>query len=385
MTYIPNLNDPRIRRRFNDAFGFTKACLNGRNPRRWHGKVIDKHFGRQDTDIGALLRTALLICSSHSYQFGTANSFCKEYIQNSTGAALIRAVLKGILTDGAELIELIKQIPSSFTRPSRPTEHIGFDIDVKSDKDTEEDIIYDEEVCYQWAKREFSAEILAGTFEYNFKSNRHWNPIQNVKNSIRSRLFAECGFKINLDASTAAPCLIMQDAQRHGHDEYMFGISDYINNKQEYRQYVSDLLGLDAKKTKMLINSLFCGARLGANKHFVLYGFIFDYDKEKIELAKNDERLKLLRSDISNCWKAISPSMMRISENGRLKPLSSKQKWSRYFQLECTMMNAVRDYAKMTGNTIFTEHDGFKAKNEVNGEELEQFVLDKTGFRITFE
>lgn len=381
--YIPNLNDKRVKQKFKDAFAFTKACLNGRTPRRWAKVALDKHYGQSQLPLSRLLRRTMLICTSDAYRFG-ANGFAKEYIQNSAGASLVRAVLKGSITSGAEFVELVQQLPQTFIEAVRDNEAEFID-DVVDANDTQEDLIYDEEVVYQWAQREYKNEILAGDFKYNTKSHRQWNSIQNIKTSIRSKLFAECGYANDYDMRACAPTLIMQHAQQNGHEEYCFGISDYINNKDEYRAYVSDLLNLNKKKTKIFINSLFCGARIGANKHFILYGFIFDYDKSKVEIAKNDPKLKALREDISTCWQHIAGSMMRVVSNGKRKPISSKQKWNRYFELEAKVMACVSEYAKMTNNSIFLEHDGFRSKNPVNLNELHQFIFDKTNFNVVFE
>jgi hypothetical protein len=51
--------------------------------------------------------------------------------------------------------------------------------------------------------------------------------------------------------------------------------------------------------------------------------------------------------------------LVHINGKTRRKPMSSKQKWNIYFDLERTVLSCVREYLTDTNNKHFLEHDGW--------------------------
>ena len=89
MTYNPNFNDPRVKKRIRKAVGFVSATMDD-TPHAWPTRYIDKHLGSQSNDLSKWLREHLLVVDSHRYNnLGT----CKEYTINRLGVRYLLAVL----------------------------------------------------------------------------------------------------------------------------------------------------------------------------------------------------------------------------------------------------------------------------------------------------
>jgi hypothetical protein len=211
-----------------------------------------------------------------------------------------------------------------------------------------------------------------------------------VRTEFRQAVMAEAGYQWDYDIMASAPTLILQHAQHLGMDLWLEHLQNYISNRTEFRQYIARVGDITEKQAKTLINALFCGARLGANRDYALF-HLLDKNHSKVRRLKDDARLTGLRADIKTCWEYIEPSLARIEitspVTGRTRklPLSSKRKWVVYFGLERKVLNAVRDYLHLTDNPCFLEHDGWKTKNRVDVKQLVEFVRNTTGFSVQVE
>jgi hypothetical protein len=139
-------------------------------------------------------------------------------------------------------------------------------------------------------------------------------------------------------------------------------------------------------QVKVLINSLFCGARLGCNSQFAL-SQLFGGNRVTIELLKANPWLSRLRSEIKACWQQIEPTMTTkyVTETGRKIPLNSRAKWGRYFELERQVLNSVRSYLVATGNRHFLIHDGWTTEQPVDIHKLVEYIAADTGYYIGIE
>jgi hypothetical protein len=66
-------------------------------------------------------------------------------------------------------------------------------------------------------------------------------------------------------------------------------------------------------------------------------------------------------------------------------PISSRQKWGVYFDLERQVLNEIREFLLETNNRHFLEHDGWSCEQEVDQIALQQRIHERTGFRVEFE
>lgn len=366
MTYQPNFNDPRVINRIRHAYGFTRAVIS-EQPHRWSTRYIDRYFGQQQTALSKWLRRQLLIPTSHSYSQTTGQT--KEYKLNIKGANYVRDILLGL------------------DPQDQNQQENNFDFDWQHI----EKINYDYDVVLRFIRQEWHDELTNRNFVYKDKSHRLWHPLQNVRRQQRTQALADYDLCYQYDIECAAPTLIHQHAQRQEDpmDLYLFALRRYINSRQQVRQELAQALEVDIKTAKVIVNALFCGARIGLGQDFAI-SQLLDNDAAKIQYLKQDEFIQQLRADIKTCWLYIQQSMPRIGitdkrNKHRLLPISSKQKWQRYFDLERTCVNAIRNYLDQTQNRYFLEHDGWTCERQVEISELTDFVYNRTGFDLKFE
>jgi hypothetical protein len=55
MTYTPNFNDPRVKKKIKRALGFACSSLSETNPRGWARVELDRHFGTQNHNLSKWL------------------------------------------------------------------------------------------------------------------------------------------------------------------------------------------------------------------------------------------------------------------------------------------------------------------------------------------
>jgi hypothetical protein len=341
--YSPNFNDPRVQTRIKQALGFARAVMSETKPHAWSTRYIDKFFGSQRNDLSKYLRKHLLICTDEFYRYNSNENKCKEYLLNKTGFEFLSEALK---------INNIQLYPSVVEVAH--LDHLG--------------------------------ELTTGNFEYNDKSGRLWHPLQRYRKQYRTQILADSGYLYDYDIECCAPTLIHQYAQKLGMDLYLFALQRYLKERTQVRQELAEKLELDVDAIKEIINALFCGARVANNKDSDIYQ-ILNGDHARIEYLKQDPYITELRNDIKICWEYITPSMMRRrkTKTNRLIPITCREKWNVYFELERSVLNEIRSYLIDKNYRYFLMHDGWSCDKEIDENELRDFVRNQTGFDLKFE
>ena len=385
--YQPNFNDPRVRARIKQAYGFSKSAMNNTTEHHWATRIIDKHFGQQQTPISKYLRSILLTCTDNRYSMD--NGVTKAYTTNNTGMRYIRDMLMNNTSMSyAEYLDVAEH-----------SENVAVDVaehslsDKEDIKDNNSNLypsvydLFDMQVVSEWCKREYGEELATLTFNYDDKSGRLWHPIQSIRREYKKHILAEAGLKYQYDIECCAPTLILQHAQKCGMDEYLFAINQYLKNKTELRQQLAELADIPETTAKIIINALFCGARLGNNPEFALSRLLGN-DQSRIMALQQSDFINQLKADIKQCWTAIEPTMTLIyktnADTGKMRkvPLSSKHKWNRYFDLERSVLDSVIKYMSITDNKMFAEHDGWTSMSEIDVDALTDYVREHTGYAI---
>lgn len=362
--YKPNFNDPRILNRIRHAYGFTKAVMSIDESTNWSSRTIDKYYGQQQHKLSQYLRNTLLICTNNNYSKDTGKT--KEYKINPYGLNLIRNILLGI-----------EDKTTTALTPS--VSQVGPTIDHNSVQH-----LFDQQVVYQYCLREYGNELKSLDFTYDDKSHRLWNPIQNIKKIYKKPLLAEHGLIYHYDIDTCAPRLLYQYSTRCGNDIYMPNIQKYINDKIDMRNRLAMELETPIHVIKIIINALFCGARIGNSPEFAI-SQLLDNDRAKVTYLKEDTFIQDLRHEIKTCWQYIEPHTPIRYKNNKKLPMSSKQKWIVYFQLERLVLDSITKYLKQTNNKYFLEHDGFVTINQVNTDELIDHINMDIGYDVKFQ
>jgi ribose 5-phosphate isomerase RpiB len=365
MNYEPNYNDPRVINRIIHAIGFSLGVMSTTKPHPWSTRYIDKYFGNQSHDLSKFLREQLLICTSDRYNKDTGQ--CKEYLLNQQGIDYLRSKIN-LNKSSEDSMGSLKQHNNTHIITTPSVSQVPSEI-------------------RHFVKKEFSNELETGQFNYNEKSNRLWHNLQSLKSHYRRPIFAEYGYEYNYDIQTCAPTLIMQYSRQLGNDLWMPALQRYIDDKTKERERLSVDTGLDIKTVKVLINALFCGAKVGYGEYFQISELV-NHDRSIIEFLKQDQYITDLRNDIKTCWEYIIPEIprRRDAKTNRLKPISPKDKWHIYFKLECEVMTCIRKFISNNNQLkCFLEHDGWVCNQELDTISLNQYILEQTGFDVKLD
>jgi len=369
--YKPNLKDPRVIDRIKHAYGFTKAVMSEDKETNWSSRTIDKYFGQHQHELSKYLRNKLLICTSHRYDMN--NGKCKSYKINPYGLSFLREVLLGN-TDIVQMDSVDDN--NNFSTTLYPSvSQVGIQLDRK--------------LINNWCIREFGEELRTLNFNYKDKSNRLWHPIQNIKKENKKIILAEMGLGNHYDIEACAPNLIKQYAEHTGMDEPLTALNLYLSNKTDVRTRISEQLEVPESIAKIIINALFCGARIGNNRDFAI-SQLLDHDTARITWLKEDQYINQLRQDIKTCWEYIEPHLPKryiTTKNGikRKAPLTSKRKWNLYFEQERRVLNQIKTYLELTNNNCFLEHDGFVTQHEVDIIDLKNYIYNTTDYNLNFK
>ena len=360
MTYQPNFKDPRVVARARRAIGFVCGVMSTTKPQEWSSRYLDQYLGKSNNPLSRYLREKLVICVDDYYRYNTSErGICKKYLLNQKGLDYLRDNLK---------TSNIQTYPS----------------------------------VLQVAKEDHSAELDTGLFLYTDKSNRLWHPLQRYRKEMRTQILVDHGYHNHYDISTCAPTLIHQASQRIPElidtrgkwqqgpmDLYLFALRKYLNEKDQVRSEVAQSIDLPLAAVKEIINALFAGAVISRNKDSDIYQILLG-DISRIEWLRQDTYIQELVSDIKTCWEYLRPVMpLRTKKTSkgteRRLPVTSRQKWHLYFELERQVINSVRTYMEERNIKYFLIHDGWSCNREIDLDELNVYVRNMTGFDLQFD
>jgi hypothetical protein len=226
---------------------------------------------------------------------------------------------------------------------------------------------------------------------YNDKSNRLWHPLQNYRREYKKQILDDHGYCYHYDIECCAFNLIYQHSQRlpEPMDLYLPALTGYLANRDQIRQHLAGQAEIPEAVVKRLINALLAGAPLSTNPTHEICQML-QSDRARIEFFKQSEFIVQLRADIKICWDYIKPTLPRRSittQTGRQRmlPISSRQKWGLYFDLERQVLNQIRYYLNQNHNRHFLEHDGWSCSDEVNVTELTAHIKKTLGFNLNFQ
>lgn len=346
MSYQPNFRDPRVQTRARQALGFACGTMSADKPNAWSTRYIDKWFGQQQNKLSKYLREQLLIVTKDKFNKDTGE--CKEYILNSAGVEHISASLG---------------ISNNTTYPT----------------------------VLQVTQSAFASELQSGEFAYNDQSQRLWHPLQNFRREVKRDVLNSAGYQFHYDVECCAMTLIHQYSQQlpDPMDLYLEHVVAYLKDRKTIREQIAQAAEIPEQLVKRIINALLAGAQLSKNPTTQIYQML-EGDIARIEFLKQHEFLTQLRAEIKIMWDYIKPTMPRRSRtqaNGRERmiPISSRQKWGVYFDLERQVLNEVRAFLCERDIKHFLEHDGWSCDQEIDQLELQQRIHENTGFQVEFD
>lgn len=357
-SYSPNFHDPRVVARSRRALAFACGVMRDNQSRSWSSRFIDKYFGMSSRPLSRYLRDQLLICTNDHYRFHSDKNYCKEYRLNTLGADRLRQTLN---ITNHQLYHSVTEV----------------------------------------AQQHHQAELTTGNFAYDDKSHRLWHPLQRYRKSHRTQILADHGYLHDYDIQCCAPTLIHQHAQRIPEiivagqwrqgpmDVYLFALGRYLQDRAGVRTELAQQLELPVAAVKEIINALFAGAVISRHPDSDIWAILMG-DLARIEYLKQNEFVQELRQDIRTCWEYIRPVMQRrvrktARGTWRLLPLTARQKWNVYFELERVVMNSVRSYLDDRSIRYFLTHDGWTCDTPLEQHDVIAHIKNVTGFNIQLD
>lgn len=318
------------------ALIWAEQNLHPTKPRAWSCRQIEKHFGRRK--IGQWLRQHLLITTKANWHFENYSE-CKEYCLNLVGMDIVRKSI-GITTE-----KIQKQVM--------------------------------EQIADKYAE-----ELTTGEFIYSSKSNREYHGLQSIKEEYRTPILINAGYQYDYDLVCAAPNLLYQRALATGMKPLTI-IPQYIENRNELRQYLADQYGIEIKAVKQVLTGLFQGGYISKWRYSHTYK-ILNGNYNHIERLRNDSFVQALSIEIKQMWKHIIAEK-RINGEFTEKRVLGKHKAAIYRELEEEVMTQVKRYLNKNKIQFFGIHDGFQTKEVIDQCELEVYVRNNTRYQINLE
>ena len=326
--YQPNFNDPRVISRVQLALQFVEDFVSPHKANWLSTRAIDKAFGQGQLALSKWLRTELLIVADPHWNHLTGK--CKSYKRNQDGYQRLKAQING-------------PVP-------------------------------------QITPRQLS-ELSSGNFEYTEKSNRLWNPLQNLPKRIKRPLLAKNGYNYNYDICCAAPRLILQYARKCGMTIETPHMDLYIQDKTYVREQIAQHTGLTPDEVKFVINALLHGAIISHDDRYSSIITGINGKHSALDKLKENDYITSLREEILQIWKSIKPHRQLNTTNR----LSAKDKSKTYRELEELVLKEIQRYLVRTNNRGLLEHDGWTCMNAIDMNELRSLVRSNTGYKLEFD
>jgi len=347
-----NFNNKRTRKTIRRALGMTLGMLQEDKPRWLSTRFIDRYYGQQQSETSKWLRKTLLIKHGN---WSMADKKCQKYTVNPEGVRTVKRLL---------------EIPVV----------IG----------TRQEKLVDRKLAVEWCKSAEDMPFDINNIEYTDKSNRYWNPIQNMPKGVRNSFLKTNGLRVQYDIRSAAPSLLHQLSWQYSHGHVLESIDYYTENKSLVRQKLSKETGLPVDNIKVLINSLFAGGKLSTNPRTSCYETC-NKDLSVIRYLQQHPWILALKADIKQMWeylKPLLPTHTITMKNGKTRRLqmTSKNKWHLYFSIERSVISEIRSYLELVGVKYFLIHDAFVCQSlPYSIDDLSAWIKAGTDFDVCFD
>lgn len=343
MNYEPRISDPRVYMRISTAMDWCLYNLNETKPKEWARVYLDRQLGHTHRPLGQWLRNKLLITQDTHYNMLTGK--CKAYLLNAQGVKDI-CVLLGL------------PLPRRWTKFKKTR-------------------------VLQHSRAKYHTELATGVFEYEHKSNRQFNPIQNLPTNVRTQLFVEHGYVYDYDIVSASMNLIHQLAQsartpKRGKptlNKPTPELDCYLDNPTEYRNTLANDIGIEPAMAKQIIQARLNGAPLRIGKK--IYEDYLNNSRIHFYRLKTHKGFTRLTKEFTVLWDAI-----KRDQTYHLGRWSGKHKARVYFEQEQRVMRVIEQELTKNKCRYFLEHDGWRCDRFVVPYDLELAVRTKTGFVI---
>jgi hypothetical protein len=338
MTYTPNFGDPRIQARCTKVLNFVELYITT-NKTAWIARQeFYKHFGNTSRPLGKYLKHTILDTTDN--WFNQATGECKKYRLNIAGLNHVKT-----------LAGLEQFVPT---------------IDTELDQ-----------------------QLTTGDFEYSAKSDRLYNPIQNITRRIRQPLLANRGYRYNYDIEAAAPTVLLQRAQQIDPDVNFPALENYVLNRSVVRQQLAKSCEISQTQVKFVINAMLQGAVISCYEHGKIFQELHsDYDAVK-RLQHNDQ-IQAIKQDIRVLWSILRqdlPERHITLKSGKTRRarLNGRDKSGYYRAIESQVGKVIQKALRKHKIKFLWIHDGWACDGIIDPRALETQVRRSTGYTIKID
>ena len=349
----PNFNDPRVRRRMRLALGWVLSQMSvDEIPKQLYCKDISSPnaIGMSSNNLSKWIKYHLLNTVNDSYSMDKGT--CKTYTLNLSGTRMIAEILGYNVFSGlsSDLKALQIQLGVEYLKTHFPLNEI----------------------------------------QYREKSNRYWNPIQNVKKEVRNRYLADNGLTEQYDIQCAAQSLTYQTYLRYT-DKRLIMIENYIANRASVRRKIAQDVGLPETNIKQLLTAMNNNSRLQAHMKCETF-YLAEYSTKKVIAFNNHPSIVYLKADISQMWKVIGKHIDRDQttlSNGitRKTRINGSVKSQLYFSLEKQVMDIAYAYLNSINKQFIRLHDAFITQpiNQTDINNITTQIKSLTGYNVVLD
>ncbi len=347
-----NFNNKRTRKTIKRGLGMTLGMLQQDKPRQLSTRFIDRYYGQAQSETSKWLRKTLLI--KHG-GWSKAGKKCQQYTYNLEGVRTVKGYL-----------------------------------DIPVVIETRQEKLVNRKLAIEWCSAAEDIPFDIDAVEYTDKSNRYWNPVQNMPSGVRNSFLKTNGLRVQYDIRSAAPSLLHQLSWEYSHGHVLQAIDYYTENKSLVRNKLSKETGLPIANIKALINSLFAGGKLSTNKRTSCYETC-NKDESIIRYLQQHAWMLALKEDIKQMWQYLKPLLpihTITMKNGRTRrlQLTSRNKWHLYFSLERRVVTEIRSYLELLELKYFLVHDAFVCEPlPYSIDDLSAWIKAGTDFDVCFD
>lgn len=326
MTYKPDWNHPTVKSRCLKVIEFIDLYLKPGEVRPVAQTQFTKYWGNTARPLAQYLKTHLLECVDSHWNMATGQ--CKRYRQRHQA-----------VKDLKQQLGLINLEPT--------------------------------------VKQAVLDQLTTGQIEYKERGHRLYHELQNYPKRVKRTILARSGYDYEYDIQCCAQTLLLQHSRHLGFSLATPHLDEYIENRTQIRQDLSEELGLDKQTIKKILHALLTGAQISTRYNGNIYAYV-NFNRLMISQLKQNTWIQQYQQELRLMWKSIR-SQRSMNKGERL---NARMKSEIYRELEGQVRKSIVRYLKKTKNQHFFEHDGWSARKAVDIRELVHNVKRTTGFLI---
>jgi hypothetical protein len=236
---------------------------------------------------------------------------------------------------------------------------------------------------------ELDQQLTTGDFEYSAKSDRLYNPIQNITRRIRQPLLANRGYRYNYDIEAAAPTVLLQRAQQIDPDVKFPALENYVLNRSLVRQQLAKSCEISETNVKFVINAMLQGAVISCYEHGKIFQELQN-DYDAVRRLQHNNQIQAVKQDIKHLWTILKrdfPERLTTLKSGKTRRarLNGRDKSGYYRAIESQVGKVIQKALRKHKIKFLWIHDGWACDGVIDPRALETQVRRSTGYTIRID